>query len=433
MRASDLFPRRLTGMIAYTLQPNLEAPFDELPWYGPWLRRQVRSQPQRLLLCPPGEQLDEDSAFDGQFLPLWSKIRQQILLRDLRNIDAIAEALAAGDVPTSPEQAPEAAQSARDLVFSVVGWQTMLYKPDFSTYSTGGYTIESEMDGYSGEARVCLNQHGTSTGSNLADFLLGFGLMLPPRNHCGMSDPDDQALFGQTKVVVAKDLDAHVLTKVCGLRIQWVDSLSCHLELDRHSGTLYVFRYPSFCLATLRQHRSQEGSKGGGGGSVLHRCALPQQLGLGVPWASEEDVTELLLEVTLSYRLIFGQSKRSRMAFRKLRPFADLPSAEHDRVLGQLCGRKRPELPLDLVEREEYDLPGDFPHIRSKIIRLHGYAASRKPRSLRQLWRDKRDSTAWLAFWSVLIFGSVSILLAVVQIIFQILSYVNDIRGGGSQ
>lgn len=41
-----------------------------------------------------------------------------------------------------------------------------------------------------------------------------------------------------------------------------------------------------------------------------------------------------------------------------------------------------------------------------------------------QLWQDKRDSTAWIAFWSVLIFGLVSIFLGVLQTVFQILQFV---------
>lgn len=73
-----------------------------------------------------------------------------------------------------------------------------------------------------------------------------------------------------------------------------------------------------------------------------------------------------------------------------------------------------------------------FPHLRSKIVQLNGYAASRKPRSVRQLWGDRRDSTAWLALWSVLIFGSASLLLALLQTVFQIRQYIDARHGGGN-
>ncbi|KAI6351048.1 hypothetical protein MCOR25_010191 [Pyricularia grisea] len=438
MRPSDLVPRRFTNQTNRQLETRLNTPYCDLPWYHKWLRRQVRAQPQGLLFYPPEENLDDDSALDAHFLPLWCRIRALILQPGPTSIDAISNALVLENLVIL-KQDYDAMQSVRDLVFSVLGWQTMLYKPDFSSYSSGGYTLLDEMDGCNSESRVCLNQHGLSSRNNLSDFLLGFGMMLPPRNHCAMPDPDDQLLFSRTKTILVKDVDAHVLTKVCSIKIQWVDSLSCHLELNRQSGILYVFRYPSFCLSALKEYRSQTRSEragGGGDGSVLHRCGLMHHSDAGVPWGSEEDVTALLAEIILSYRLIFGQSKRSRATFRRLRPFTKIPPAEHDKVLWQLCGRKRPELLLhsgdggvvDLVERDEYDLAGDFPHLRSRLTRLSAHAASRKPRSIRQLWQDNRDSTAWLAFWSVLIFGSVSVVLGLTQTVFQILSYFNDIK-----
>lgn len=58
------------------------------------------------------------------------------------------------------------------------------------------------------------------------------------------------------------------------------------------------------------------------------------------------------------------------------------------------------------------------------MVLLNSYASSKRPRSMLQLWQDKRDSTAWIAFWSVLIFGLVSIFLGVLQTVFQILQFV---------
>lgn len=95
-----------------------------------------------------------------------------------------------------------------------------------------------------------------------------------------------------------------------------------------------------------------------------------------------------------------------------------------------MCNKKKIHCPVPLTERDEYNLAGDFPHLRGRIVRLTSYASSRKPRSIRQLWRDKRDSTAWLAFWSVLIFGSTSLLVAVVGLVFQIMQYVLALQQG---
>lgn len=326
----------------------------------------------------------------------------------------------------------ESAQAAKDLVFAMLGWQTMLYKPDFSPPSMGSCALLDETDGHHGEGRLSLTQSGLATNKNLPDFLLGFGMMLPPPNYCAFDDADDQALFNRTRTISSKDLNAHVLTKVCGMTIQWVDSLSCHLELDRQSGKLFLYRYPSFCASSLADHHGSANKPGRQ--STLHHCAL-ENPSCSLPWGTQDDVTGLLQEILLSYRLIFGQNKRSRAAFRQTQPFARIPSHAHDRLLGQLCGRKRFDSShtgsAELIERDEYDLAADFPHLRSRLARLGGYAAGKKPRSIRQLWSDRRDSTAWLALWSVLVFGSVSVVLAMLQTVFQVLQYAAMGKGGG--
>ena len=396
--------------------------FAHPPWYRWWLYQQIRSQPQRLLLALPNIDRDKDSDWSKHFSPLWNKIRELVLVPGPKTIDGITDMLVELGV-ISVRDNYEAYQSAKELVFSIIGWQTMLYKPDVLPSMAGGFNILDEMDGYHGEARICLNQSSVSGTNDLPNFLLGFGMMLPPRNYCAFDDADDVKLFNHTKSVVSKELNAHVLTKVCGVKIRWVDSLSCHLELDRHSGTLFLFRYPSFCISNLQKGGIREPRK-----HPIHRCGFERPGSM--PWAAEEDVTELLQEIVLSYRLLFGQSRRSRSLFRRLRPFASTPHEGHDQFLSQICGKKRFNCPITIVEREEYDLAGDFPHLRCRFVRLSKYASNKKPRSIRQLWGDKRDSAAWLTFWSVLIFGSVSILLGVVQTVFQIMQYALAVRQG---
>lgn len=423
--ALSLTPTRTRTAFSNTAQANSDLRFDELPWQRWWVLQQVRAQPQRLLRSLPGLDLDDDAGLTT-FFAVWNQIREFVLAPGPKSINSIADALLSLGM-CSIDNDYDPAQATKDLVFAVLGWQTMLYKPDYSPASLGGYNILNETDAHRGGARLSLNQMKSASNNNLADFLLGFGMMLPPANYCIFDDVDDQALFGRLRTVSCKDLNAHVLAKVCGITIQWVDSPSCHLELDRQSGRLFLYRYPSFCVSSLRQHQGRGGNDSRR--SVLHHCALDTPG--PTPWATEEDVTGLLEEILLSYRLIFGQTKRSRIAFRRLQPFARMDPQGHDKLLAQLCGRKRLDWPVaGLVERDEYDLAGDFPHLRSRLVRLSDYAASRKPRSIRQLWGDKRDSTAWLALWSVLVFGSVSVLLALLQTVFQVLQYVDARRGG---
>ena len=406
----------MTSQISVALDPA----FDDPPWYQWWLQQQIYSLPAHLLPYLAGGELDSDREGETRLSWLWNKIRELVLLPGPKSVDSIAEVLLALGFATT-KHSPKSSTAIRHLVFAIIGWQTLLYKPDFASYSSGGYNILDDMDGHRGDARVCLSQIAFSGQKDLAEFLLGFGIMLPPRNHCSV-ETDEHSLFDQIKAVSLRDVNAHVLAQVCNVRFRWTDSLSCHLELDRSSGALYIFRYPSFCLENLKHHPREGNTR-----SILYRCGLERAR--PIPWATEEDITDLLKEILLSFRLIFGQTKRSRAIFRKLQPFTDVPQQAQDHFLAQICGRKRPPCPISLTERDEYDLARDFPHLRSKLVRLSGYASSKKPRSLRQLWFDKRESTAWLALWSVLIFGSLSILLALIQCVFQILQYVDAIHG----
>ncbi|VUC30928.1 unnamed protein product [Clonostachys rosea] len=245
------------------------------------------------------------------------------------------------------------------------------------------------------------------------------------RNYCSFDDTEDRKLFNATKLINVKDINAHVLGKVCGVKIQWVDSLSCHLELDRQAGTLFLYRYPSFCVASL-QGKTQDGNQESK--PVIQCCGVDASSPL--PWANEADINDLLHEILLSYRVLFGQSRRSRKLFRRLRPFAQTPPELHDSFLSDICTKKEPKCSINLIEREQYDLVGDFPHLRSRLVRLNSYATSKMPRSVRQLWKDKRDSTAWLAFWSVIIIGSIGILLGLIQTVLQIMQYTLTLQQG---
>ena len=40
------------------------------------------------------------------------------------------------------------------------------------------------------------------------------------------------------------------------------------------------------------------------------------------------------------------------------------------------------------------------------------------------MWFDKRDSASWMTFWTVLIIGSLGLLLSFIQTVLQILQYV---------
>jgi hypothetical protein len=306
-------------------------------------------------------------------------------------------------------------------VFAIIGWQTMLYRLDTRCCPPAQLAVADETDGYRGQAYFCLRQNQSACQRPLHDFLMGFGLLLPPRNSTALPSQEDKKALGEIKVISAESLNAHLLGAIGGITVKWTDCLACHLELDVSSNTLYLFRYPSFCLVNLHAEKCDDQPK-----TAIHACAAPHPT--EAPWATANEVSQLLHEIILSYRLLFGQNKASRHYFRSISPFYGIPKEGADPVLTALCGRKRPEPRFEIQDRDTYHLSGDFPVLKSRIAALSFHLSSKRPRTWKQLWNDKRDSGSWLTFWAVLIFGGIGVMIAFVQVILQILQVALQIR-----
>ncbi|KAI0007591.1 hypothetical protein F4779DRAFT_499467 [Xylariaceae sp. FL0662B] len=385
-------------------------PYHTLQWYTSWLRGQINRQPAELFNCMPGFDRESDASFNTVFLPLAEQIYRAIGSRPAPSIDTIVETLLRDGAIDAGENGGNI-NEAINLVFSAIGWFTMLYKPDFNSSPPSQFCITDEMDGHAGEGHMSLKQERISSKKRLSDFLLGFGLMLPPRNYHTMEDPDDMKAFNRIRSVDSSLLNILVLKTIGRLKIEWTDCLVCHLELDKDAHTLYIFRYPSFCLASLAELESDAER------SPIYSCS--SDASDNSICASDQDVTELLKEVLLSYRVLFGQHSGSRKLFRRLQPFDNTSRTVQDDLLIRLCANKDIDHALGMTEKVAYKLAEDFPHLRTRLVRLNAYLDQRKPRSWRELWMDKRDSASWLTFWAVIIFGGMGILLAFVQVVLQ--------------
>lgn len=71
----------------------------------------------------------------------------------------------------------------------------------------------------------------------------------------------------------------------------------------------------------------------------------------------------------------------------------------------------------NLSERETYDLARDFPIFRSRLAVILQHFSVKKPRTWKDLWKDKRDPAQWLTFWAILTIGGLGVSLALVQTI----------------
>lgn len=54
----------------------------------------------------------------------------------------------------------------------------------------------------------------------------------------------------------------------------------------------------------------------------------------------------------------------------------------------------------------------EFPVLETRLRQLRHYMDTQRPRGIRRLWRDKRDSSNYYTFWLVVGFGLLSVTLA---------------------
>ncbi|KAM7213093.1 hypothetical protein V8F06_011516 [Rhypophila decipiens] len=246
------------------------------------------------------------------------------------------------------------------------------------------------------------------------------------------------------------------LSTIGRVRIRWVDTLTAHLEFDRATRELSLFRFPSFCVAKiLSQHKVHVLES-------ITETLLPSPY-FPVHHASSASTTtnhssSIYREILLSYRILFGQSAKSRKLILPeiVNPKKDYPYdiTTHDRFLETLCttpiGRPRRwpwhwrlwgrsnttttrSLPSklfpdsvvhatddgddELIESDTYSAADDFPVFGPRLLAIQRYNMRRQPSRMMDLWRDRRNPLQWYTFWAVLLVGSAGLLLALLQLV----------------
>ncbi|PWY82925.1 hypothetical protein BO70DRAFT_336008 [Aspergillus heteromorphus CBS 117.55] len=401
-------------------------------WYSAWLSAQFNELPAEVFdifhseheHCTPGSHWD-------LFVSAFLAIAESIVSTSNITIDGvIIQLLDKQLMPT--DASPETLQYARYFIFSVLGWQTMLFQPARPTDQPQQQPQPPQQLAINEQRGCCEFTHmdlqqpmGVCAHEPLSELLMGFGILLPATNICLNDDPDVQQVFHHRTEVNAKTFNAYSLSSIAGIRIKWVDALACHLEFNSTTKELSLFRFPSFCLLSLESYarRRRRG--------CIHACATTSKL--RCQWATEEDVDQLLREILLSYRLLFAQTKKARRVFRAVDPFAHGPRESRDLLLGSLCGKRKnnddrnnnSDMMMVLcglgvpLQKETYCLPRDFPVLRYRITVLQRLLDTTTARTWAQLWRDKRDSANWLTFWAVIFFGAFGSLMAFMQVVLQ--------------
>lgn len=205
-----------------------------MEWYPRWLETQIKALPPWISECI-------------QSLP---EVVKEVALSTGpgTSIDDMASHLLRHEL-IRPRKDQDERLVARSIAFAVLGWQTMLYQPALGTCPLQLLAIADVMDGYNGQAFMKFKQDQSTTKRPLCDFLLGFGLMLPKENICISEDPEDCQAYEKVDIVRPEELNAFLLRQLAKIEIEWVDVMAPHLEFDKATNKLYLFRHPSFCCA----------------------------------------------------------------------------------------------------------------------------------------------------------------------------------------
>lgn len=351
---------------------------------------------------------------DSDFLKVFAAVNKYVCQGESCGIDEIVEHLVTHQLRVSHENGPDTVIHRRYLVFAILAWQSMLFLPSFDLYLLNGCAIDRDNQfaihqdinqPNSGRVFDVFQMPMDLADREMAILLKGFGNLLPTRS------PDLAQLASETSKeastwlpIVPAEVNAHILSTILRVRIHWVDILALHLDYDQATRTLSFFRFPSFCVATLR-------SRG-----AIYSFASSERHSPD-PRASYDEVTDILNETLLSYRLLFGQSKASRDIFRRLHRNSLELSRSGDRLLYNICALSRFEHAAVPNDRPMYYAEREFPILGERIKLLAKELKAVKPKSWKELLRDRRDTLQYWTFWLVAIIGSTSIILTFIQVV----------------
>jgi hypothetical protein len=148
-------------------------------------------------------------------------------------------------------------------------------------------------------------------------------------------------------------------------------------------------------------------------------------------------------EVLLSYRLIFGQDKRSWEAYRRSEAAKEQKRSRSskeqnpqrqqrppDPLLPILCSKNWRSSSDALIVYREIDADEDvsnhysvtdFPFFGQRLLHLQRFSKDQNPHDWIVLWHDRRNVFNWWTIWAVVFIGGGAVVLAILTLVFQIL------------
>lgn len=187
---------------------------------------------------------------------------------------------------------------------------------------------------------------------------------------------------GKVSQIFPREMTAEMLQELAGVTFVWTDDITKHLVLDTKKKSVGLYSHVAFVYL-----HTEAGTE-----SSLYKLGL-------VPYH------HLLTEIFESYLLLFGDTERSRKLFNDVDPEGRSPGYFD---IFSLNGR------LDSNPKWLYNSNEDFPVFGDRLIELKSLL---KPKGLRGLWRDTRDSLQWYTFWAVAVIGGIGLFLGFVQMV----------------
>lgn len=226
-----------------------------LEWYRWWLNRQFKTVPTLIT-----DRFQKPVDFTTFYLETAKFVKAEERFTTMDIVEYLVRLKI-----IEPEDTNEGRLAARTLVFAMIGWQSMLYAPSFGTCPPQQLAIGDVLNGFRCQSILELKENQTMPELDFPTLLVGCGLMLPRGNICTSEDPEDQKAFETLGMIDPRECNAFTLHSILRVHIEWVDVIAPHMEFDDETNTLFLFRYPSFCIANLPT--AQERHSGG----VIHR------------------------------------------------------------------------------------------------------------------------------------------------------------------
>ncbi|KAG9237387.1 hypothetical protein BJ875DRAFT_540557 [Amylocarpus encephaloides] len=379
----------------------------------------LSATPAMLLLCLLGKDVPSE---EGILILSIMMVEEARKLDKNTSVQDISQALIRAR--SSKETAPflkENTTTINDLVFASFGWASTLFLTDTDL---SGESLRVHQEPPTTSTR---SSNPTGRFSNPARKPIGALLveksLLPVIPKFSTTTALD--IVPESKLLVS-NLNYYALSGVGKVAIVWVDSLAEHCYFNKSRRELRLFRFPATTLHAYGRKLNPT--------PLLSQIVSAEAHRLGCLAQTPEEVTkDFFREVLISYRILFGSSKRSRKLFRE----KEKKRAGHDGLLDPilvlLAGQKNPtginDTLSQILEQDVYHLWINLPHLGTKLMEVQDYVKEQRPRNLHAMWHDRRDTHIFHSFWVFALIGSIGIILSFMQVVISLAQLVYAARG----